>query len=217
MSATAQASAFWAERHTTYGPSWFDRYWNDTAAPHRAAVIETIQSVHRRRPITSVIELGCHVGTNLRLLGEALPHLALSGVDINAEAIRHGEERFAALEGAAAPPSLVHGSLIEHLGTLRSGSIDVIFSCYALSYVAPADLPRTVRAMLRVARRALVIAEPMWLDDPEMPYELLKGIPEYRHNWIGVLRRFGVPRQRLSIVEIPRADHLNAVLTLEVS
>ncbi len=53
----------------------------------------------RTGPVTSVLELGCNTGNNLRALRGLLPDAALHGVEINAEVTRlgrcHGRGGFA--------------------------------------------------------------------------------------------------------------------------
>lgn len=200
---TAQATDYWRERDTTFGAGWADHYWRTRMASYRLELASDLAAIARAR---SFFEVGCNVGANLWHLSEQ--RLAIGGCDVNAAAIAFAQEQ---LNG-----DLRIGGMLDVLGSYRAGGWDVVFSCYALAYLAPEDLPRAIRLMMRVARRAIVLAEPMHLDGGS-GYTRLNQIPEYKHDFVGALKAFGVPRSRYSIRRIEAPDHLNAILTLEVA
>jgi len=146
------ATEYWRDVH--YGPERLKHYWNDLEAEHRHEVIRAVLATNP--DVRSVLEVGCHVGTNLRLLAQFWPRAIFYGCDINGEAIAYGQERF--LESGLPPVFLERASL--HAYLRARGLVDVVFSCYALAYTAPADLPDVLQGILAAARCAVVIAEP---------------------------------------------------------
>ena len=188
------ATSYWASRDRTYGSGWCNHYWDATDQPHRRLLVEALR---RMALWTSIAEIGCNVGTNLRLIASAFPHARVAGFDVNRVALAYGQDR---LDG-----SFVCAD-VHHL-PLRDESIDVIMSCYALAYVSPTDLPKVIDRLIRVCRIGLVIAEPMV--GPEG--EVSGGCPEWRHRYLAHL-----PGRRTTLTTVsPPVDHLNGIVTWE--
>jgi len=202
------ASVYW--RDVVYGPERLENYWNDRGA-HRTELVRAI--VDTCPDADSALEVGCHVGTNLRLLARAWPWAIFYGCDINGEAIAYGQERF--LELGLPPVFLERASIHSYVGAQRKA--DVVFSCYALAYTAPADLPGALQGLLAAAQRAVVIAEPMLVDTAWPTAELVNPLPEWRHNYAGLLARLGYG-DRLVIRELEApTTRINAILTASMA
>lgn len=205
---TAEATAHWATRHESR-PDWARHYWESTGLPHRQIVLDVLADLP---PWDSLLELGCNAGPNLRLIGQAWPLAELVGLDVNPAALE--EARTQRRQGALSRVALLQGTIPDDLMGWPTGSVDVVLSVYALAYVAPADLTRTLFEAQRIARQALVLAEPM--PTPEAPAGLIPdaGRLEWRHDYATPLTAWG---HRVTVRPVPPVDALNACLLAEVA
>ena len=158
-------------------------------------------------PVTSVYELGCGSGPNLRLLKEYWPvPLVLGGSEPS--------------PGLAAWASEHLGIHIDQLALpgVPEDPWDVILTCYALAYVEPEDVLATFAAL---KARALVILEPngaiqgapaglMQMTEDGHPV----GVPEWHHDYPALLAESGW-RMTWRWPMSRRVHGLNAVLIAE--
>jgi ubiquinone/menaquinone biosynthesis C-methylase UbiE len=140
---TADAQFYWANH-----PAAVAAYRGSESEPHRGWALEAVQSL--APPTAVVLEVGCHCGPLLRRLGRAgyLAH----GLDINAGAVAA-----AIADGLFASVGAVPGTLDRY----GDQEVDVVVTSYCLAYIAPKDLPEVLAEMVRIARRGVVIVEPM--------------------------------------------------------
>lgn len=211
-----QPATYWATRHETFGPGWVEHYLASYTLPHRLVLAEAM----RKLVWSSALELGCHAGPNLKLLAERFPGHPLEGIDINPVAISAGW-RIARAEGWGDHVSMRIGDLRTALVSCPDRSHDVVFSVYALAYLAPLDLYGVLREAVRVTRRYLLLMEPMAFGGPS---ELVPDLPyvEYRHDYVEAALAAAEWAQRdvrtsiLMPVDVPMADRLSHRLTLEL-
>lgn len=206
---TREATAHWATRHEAV-PDWAHAYWTSAHLAHRRVVLDVLEAAP---DWDSLLELGCNAGPNLRLIRQAWPLAELVGLDVNEAAL--AEARAQRAQGALARVGLLQGTIPEELMGWPSQSVDVVLSVYALAYVAPEDLMRTLFEAQRIARTALVLAEPM--PAPDLPTGQIPTAPrlEWCHDYAARLTAWGC-RVRIWPVT-PPADALNAVLLAEVA
>ena len=79
---------YWRYR-SFFSSNWRKSYL-DTANkihPHRKLLLEKII---KEKPISSILEIGCADGINLRLINNIMPRIILEGIDINKEALNEG-------------------------------------------------------------------------------------------------------------------------------
>lgn len=116
------------------------------------------------RPISSAIELGAGVGTNLRALQEINPGLELASLEINETA------------RAAQPPGveIFAGSLCDFDAGGRRW--DLAFTRGVLIHVHPEDLPRAYDTLYRCSSRYIVMAEYYNPKPAEVPYRGRAGL-----------------------------------------
>jgi SAM-dependent methyltransferase len=136
-------SAGWATR--TAG-TWVDAY----AAIDQAHRQTLMRSLARFEPFTSVLEVGCGGGANLRLIGSLWPTVALIGLDVNPPLLM-------AAKAALPTATLVSGDMAE----IPWPAADLVVSCYALAYVSPGQVPRVLGRLKAAARLGAVLMEPM--------------------------------------------------------
>lgn len=96
---------------------------------------------------SSVLEVGCNAGWNLRALRALDDSLELRGLDINEQAL--DEARAQGLWVAA-------GNIVEGAGLPRS---DLVFTAGVLIHLAPDDLEAAMRAIVAASREYVVAVE----------------------------------------------------------
>jgi trans-aconitate methyltransferase len=174
------------------GQAWVERYWDDDRSPRRDSLVQAIRESFGAP--ANVLDVGCNAGPNLRRVHAEFPQCALAGFDVNAEAIGFARERFAELATAV---DLRIGTFDDELPRYGNDTFDLLISSFSLAYVPPRDLPRVLGHCVRVARRGLVLAEPLPFDD-RRPEGVLSGTPDWRHDYKRVLADLGVTNVRTS-------------------
>lgn len=196
----------WQIQHTVYeGDWWVERYWNATEGPHRDAVIRALATV---APFSSVLEVGCNAGPNLRRIHARWPRVDLLGMDIHDGALKYGQ-RAARAEGWAWAG---YCGDLRDLHLLGADIADVVLTCYSLAYLDPRDIVEVLDACLAAARSALIIAEPMALaGEPAKYAPPMPGVvPEYHHPYQDLLAQRGLESTMLPIT--PPENRLAHVL-----
>jgi trans-aconitate methyltransferase len=187
------------------GEAWCAGYWNSDAMPHRNFIIQGLRLL---RPFSRVLEIGCHCGPNLRRVHREWPLVDLAGMDVNAEAVGYGLNA-ARAEGWEWDAYV--GDFTKGLGALKT-PYDVVVSCYALAYCTTEEIRVVMDHVMRLARRGVVLAEPMarWpgksLTVPEW------AVAEFAHDY-GSLVRSRTEGAIVTRWEIdPPVDRLNGVV-----
>jgi ubiquinone/menaquinone biosynthesis C-methylase UbiE len=213
---TKAAAEWWARPRGQTNANWVETYQRSLKAPHRDAIVTAMQALSG---VTSVLEVGSHCGPNLFRLASELPYLEqLTGVDVNADAIAAGA-RWAQSRGLSERVHFDVGRVPDVTSALPDSCVDVVLSCYALAYIAPADLDGVLYEMGRLARRAMVLAEPMTNQPKADGGATWGGYAEWAHNyqaairWIGTMR--GMTIRRIDVT--PPVDRLNGILVAERS
>lgn len=137
----------WRYRHL-YRRGWAHGYLETLEHPHREQIVEAVAAFQPE----SVLEIGCASGANLARLRGRLPQTRLTGLDINAEAIRVGRQHFA------------HDPQVQfiqgHADQLcASGPQDVVPCDALLMFIAPDRIHRVIHEISRIARKGIVLNE----------------------------------------------------------
>jgi len=201
---TAVSETWWRKRG---GEAWVATYWNDDRSPRRDHIIEVLRSSFGAP--SSVLDVGCNAGPNLRRVAAEFPGCHLSGFDINQEAITAAVERFSEL---GIPVELSVGSFYDVLPRIDTDSIDVVLSSYALAYVPPANLREVLAELVRIARRGLVLAEPMTFGTTRPAGVLTVPWHDWRHDYAAVLIDIGVLSDGVTVLDLPTPGALDSGL-----
>jgi pseudaminic acid biosynthesis-associated methylase len=120
------------------------------------------RGITARFPASSMLEIGCNLGANLRPLARvAPPRTALAGIDINATAL-------ASLRRVE--PSLKLTRASGRALPFADGAFDMAFTVGVLIHQPPELLPLVMDEIQRCARRFVVCAEYYAPDTVEVPY-----------------------------------------------
>ena len=127
-----------------FGRSYTDR--NDHEKPERvASLARVLDGVHMAR----VLEVGCNVGWNLAYL-HRLGAQQLYGVEPQAYAVERARARSPAF-------NVLQGTAFEL--PFRDNWFDLAFTSGVMIHIAPADLPRAMDEIYRVARNWIMCIE----------------------------------------------------------
>jgi ubiquinone/menaquinone biosynthesis C-methylase UbiE len=207
---TIEAARWWANPRGERNGTWIETYQKSLAHRHRDLIVSIVGGLEG---VTSVLEVGSHCGPNLVRLARAYPQLEqLSGVDVNADAVAAGQRWVQGL-GLSSRIELATGRVPDVTDSLPDGCVDVVLSCYALAYIAPQDLDAVLYEMGRLAKRAIVLAEPM-PGGPGRPSQLQSEYHEWAHDYHGASKWIASWRGCATRVEpiSPPVDRLNGVL-----
>jgi ubiquinone/menaquinone biosynthesis C-methylase UbiE len=206
---TQEAAQWWARPRGTQNAEWVQTYQKSLTHRHRDVIVRLVQGIPG---ISTVLEVGSHCGPNLIRLAQAMPHLEqLSGVDVNAEAVAGGQ-RWVQQLGLQDRIEFAVGQVPQATERLPDGCVDVVLSCYALAYIAPQDLDAVLYEMGRIAKKALVLAEPMPGGQPRPPQ--MTDYQEWQHDYQGAAKWLATWRgcaMQLTPVS-PPVDRLHSVL-----
>jgi SAM-dependent methyltransferase len=193
----------WATRHLRKGNDWGNEegdwikgYWDSRNHGHRNLLVERICKFSP----SSILEIGCNCGPNLYLLAKKFPEAQIRGIDINPMAVQKGSE-WLAQEGISNVKLSVGKA--NDLGEFQDKSFDIVFTDAVLIYIGPDKIKEVIKAMIRIARRALILVEQHYFESRnEDPHGL--GVHRYG-RWIrdytGLLKQF-VPEEHISITRI---------------
>lgn len=197
-------------------PAYFEGCWNSINRPHRQPILDAIASL---MSATSLLEIGCNAGPNLRLIHERWPEVGLGGIDANADALEMVNAKFGDYV-----VDTWHYDLRDALPQIANLAYDIVLSSYCLAYIEPHEIAGVLAHMVRIARVGLVIAEPMVFDQPEDSFPA--GIPEWRYDYHARLYDYharlcdpatNFPKYSATAVTIdPPVERLNAVLTVRL-
>lgn len=214
QTATMDAASWWARSRGATADHWIGNYQRSLENRHRVVISDLVG----RLGAQSVLEVGCHCGPNLvRLAQDHAGLTQITGLDVSAEAIQAGQRWIETL-GIADRVQLVVGRVPGATGALADGCADVVLSSYALAYVAPGDLDAVLWELGRLARRAVVLAEPMTETGPGAVARMtVDGYHEWAHNYREAARWMGSwAGMTLQTVAIdPPVDRLERVLVAD--
>lgn len=210
---TIDAANWWARPRGDQAQHWVNNYKNSTGHRHRTLISQIVGEI---APV-NVLELGCHCGPNLMRIAADHPGVTCAGLDVNADAIAAGMQ-WVAQATLRDRIEMAVGRAPQATEKFPDGAFDVVLTCYTLAYIAPADLDATLYEVGRLAKRAVILAEPQQLEgDVPQVRASMSGYTEWQHNyqiakqWAKTLRH----RRARIVPVVPHVDALNAILVLE--
>lgn len=174
------------------------RAWETQEAPYRQYIPVAVGLLPH---VSSVYELGCGSGVNLRILQRAYPHLRLGGLEPSPQYRAWAQEHLGV--------SIDEG----RLPTVPAEPWDVYLSCYTLAYCTPEEALASLKAL---NGHGLVLLEPMAgvLGRAEGVHLPPGGIPEYTHEYGALLQEAGWrPSWRWPV--LPTAFRMNCLIVAE--
>jgi len=131
----------------SYDKDFWDRYANENEARYNAEFAKFVKDLVISLRCTSVLEIGCGTGIDLRLFPESIE---IKGVDLNEKALAISKENLPRLD--------IKKSSIADL-PFEDSSIDFVFTHQLLNYLEDDILEKGISEMYRVAKRYIMNCE----------------------------------------------------------
>lgn len=155
MSYIPQDTSFWETRTRNHkhmdwlyaSKDWIDGYEKSIDHPHRQVVLAFLRTLS---PFGSLLEIGCSVGPNLKLIQKAFPEVKLAGIDPNEASVEAAH--------AFVPGSGVILGDARHL-PFEMKSFDVVLCDASLMYIAPQEIQHVMDDIALIAKKAIVIVD----------------------------------------------------------
>jgi len=210
-SQTVDAIAWWAQPRRERLGAWIAQYQSSLDVQHRRVISQIVGELGVR----TLLEIGCHCGPNLIRLAMDYPAMHMAGFDVNAEAVDAGKA-WVEQKGLTSRIRLDRATFPQGTQKSTTGCVDVVLSCYTLAYVSVADIDAALYECGRLAKKAVILAEPMTEDAKETETFMTNGYHEWGHRysarvpWIATLRNC-----YMSLVPVsPPVDRLKSILVL---
>lgn len=148
------------------------KMWDSWAMPHRDHVLGALTLLS---PVSSVYELGCGSGPNLRRIREFAPSVALGGAEPCEALAAWAEQRLGIVVDRTVLPEVTNGV-----------PWDVVLSCYTLAYLDTPDVMAVLRTLRSRGHRALVLLEPDARGDMEGLGVMQQGPDEHGRTLVSM-------------------------------
>lgn len=183
---TAEATVKWSHQHLSRY-DWIEHYNASAGLVSRNVVIAALTSLGE---FGSLIELGSHAGVMLRRVEEMFPQAILYGVEANKKA------------ADSSPYETWNEDLMSFVTRRPRNFCDIVLTHYTLAYISPQDIPGVLSQCVRIARKAVVFAEPTG------PSRLIWQYPEWQHDYPALLKKLGL---NVTTYPVEGPDNLNLV------
>jgi pseudaminic acid biosynthesis-associated methylase len=137
------------EQEEFWSGEFGDAYVNRNRYDIGASVAMFGRILSKAFDVSSVFELGCNIGQNLRAIKILKPESRISGIEINESAHASAVKDF---------PDVIHGSILE-VDPLSIGTIDLVFTKGVLIHIQPERLPEVYDKMARIGRKYVLMSE----------------------------------------------------------
>lgn len=127
-------------------PNWIESYVNSANHPHRELILDAVGGLGS----SSILEIGCNVGSNLIRIKEIFPEIKLAGLDISEICIKIAK-------GYLGGATLKVGTYFRI--PFADKSFDTVLADATLMYANPKEIGRAMEEIDRVARRAVIIVD----------------------------------------------------------
>lgn len=202
-------------------------YWHERGAGYRALLASML---HQVAPFESLLEIGCHSGPNLWAIRQQFPAPHLMGLEPSEPCAAFGLAACTkdAIARMTADAKRAYEARVPEEGEMPSvgidffvgcapdglqdfKDIDVVLTCYTLAYLPLDACAETLRRACELAKKAIVLAEPM--HDSGQPEALIRSgdLPTWRRNYADWFR---TSRPDWAVVErpFPAVQDLNRVV-----
>ena len=144
MSYKTEQEEFWA---SDFGDDYINRNLVENIAPTRRNMFSKI--ISRTDNVTSIVEFGANIGSNLFALHSLLPNCNLSAVEINSKAVQ-------TLQTYDFVNAVYHGSFLDGIFDKK---VDLSFTSGVLIHINPDRLDDAYRALYESSSRYIVVSE----------------------------------------------------------
>lgn len=171
----------WGEK----GENWIEDYKLSINHPHRQLIL---QALDKFGTFAGLLEVGCGVGANLKLIQDKYPETQMAGVDVNDNCIEEAKK--------FVPKAILKVGEATSL-PFDDKSFDCILFDAVLIYINPSEISKVISEIDRVVRKFIVLCE--WFDE-----DSTEGIIKDFHwcrNYEKILNNLGYRVERIKITE----------------
>jgi hypothetical protein len=197
---------WWATRDAETSSA--EGYWNQRTFPARTLIARAIEPLDG----STILEIGCHAGPNLWAVAQRKRLELIAGTELSRPVIEFARDH---LPKALGQPVHLVEAAADGL-PFPAGSFDIVLTSMVLQCIGPERIEPSLREILRVARRWLILAEPF---EGDVRYATAPGRPDPYPNTMYWIRNYaGMLRDRahlISTVHVPidqRIGHLDSIL-----
>ncbi|PSJ51749.1 pseudaminic acid biosynthesis-associated methylase [Kumtagia ephedrae] len=140
---------FATEQEQFWAGEFGDEYVNRNRYDISATLAMFSRILSKAYDVSSIFELGCNIGQNLRALKLLKPGSTISGVEINKTAHANAVKDF---------PGVINGSILE-IDPASVGDVDLVFTKGVLIHINPERLPEVYDKMAAIGRKYVLISE----------------------------------------------------------
>ena len=144
MSYKTEQEEFWA---SDFGDDYINRNLVENIAPTRRNMFSKI--ISRTDNVTSIVEFGANIGSNLFAIHSLLPDCNLSAVEINSKAVQ-------TLQTYDFVNAIYHGSFLDGIFDKK---VDLSFTSGVLIHINPDRLDDAYQALYESSSRYIVVSE----------------------------------------------------------
>ena len=144
MSYKTEQEEFWA---SDFGDDYINRNLVENIAPTRRNMFSKI--ISRTDNVTSIVEFGANIGSNLFAIHSLLPNCNLSAVEINSKAVQ-------TLQTYDFVNAVYHGSFLDGIFDKK---VDLSFTSGVLIHINPDRLNDAYQALYESSSRYIVVSE----------------------------------------------------------
>jgi ubiquinone/menaquinone biosynthesis C-methylase UbiE len=127
---------------------------NTILHPHRDILINRL--LNTTYSLESVLEVGCADGVNLRKISKKKPNIKLEGIDINKRVLEEGR---ITLKNDGISNVILKYKSAKNLNTYNSKEFDVVFCDAILMYIAPNNIDKVLKNIIRISRKSVLLCE----------------------------------------------------------
>ena len=188
---------FWQSLHSTEKVHL--GYWKQN--PRRKKLASVICSIEG---VTSVLECGCNVGSNLFAINAINNQIKLKGVDMNANPVEFGKRKFMEL-GIDVDMSVMR---LQDLGNIESNSVDVAYSSAVLQHIPSEYISDILANMIRISRKYVVLWELHGFSPAEAHIHkfYIEASPDLDGRWLhdywNILEQLGIERELITAQQL---------------
>jgi SAM-dependent methyltransferase len=194
------------------GSKFHEWIWRRQSAPQAEEFQDVVEHPHRdflvsqimqSAPFERVLEIGCNAGQNLYLLARKYPGASFHGIDINPHFVEAGQDW---LRRRGVENVFLRVGKADDLSSLGDRSYDICFSDATLMYLGPDKISKSLRHIVRITRKAILLNE--WSQKaPERGKRSLWYDFHWVHDYSALFRDF-LPQGKIRETKIPAGQWL---------
>lgn len=140
-----------------YNTEFWNKYTKENQSKYNQEFAKFIRDLATSLRSSSVLEVGCNIGNDLK---EFLEGVEVHGLDLNDGALEIAKQKLPSFK-------FQKGSILEI--PFEDSSIDFVFTHYLLNYIPEEEMDKAIKELFRVSKKYILTCE--LFDENESPLE----------------------------------------------